>query len=109
MKIDKSLTLLTLLLVSALPFCVFVQSQTEQDAGKIRVAPFVIGRGMGPGNVRTTADVVLCNSDGVTMAKSFPSTGKLQIEYKNGSVSQIDLSDVKKMTVSDLPGHQLGD
>jgi hypothetical protein len=110
MKIKMSFTFLTFLLVSVLAFYVFAQSQTEQDPGKtqgtVRVGSV---SGSGIGIASTTADVVLCKTDGEIIDKSFPSTGTLRIEYKNGSVSQIDLWDVKKMTVTALPGRQLGD
>ena len=104
MKIKVSLAFLSILLVSAFAFCIFAQNQTEQLDRTPRVAPFVIGRGTGMGNVRATADVVLCKTDGVNIAKSFPSNGTLRIEYKNGSWSQIELSDVKKMTLT-VEGH----
>ena len=102
MKTRMMIMSLILLLVSAFAFYVYAQDQSDRDSSKaIRVAPVVVIRGQGIGIA--TADVVLCKTDGSILFGSFPGTGTLRIEYKNGSMSQIDLWDVKKMTVTALP------
>jgi len=102
MKTKVGLALLTLFVFSALAFCIFAQGQKGQldKAPTIGFGPYVVGRGTGPANVGAHTDVVLCNTDGKITAKSFPTAGILRIEYVNGSVSQIELSDVKKMTLA---------
>jgi len=83
MKREVSLAILILLLVSTLAGYVFAQ----------------IGTGTMPRMM--SADVALCNGDAAMIHKSFPSTGTLRIEMKDGTAQQINLSDVKKLTLMD--------
>ena len=105
MKAKMIFTAMTLLLVLTLGFYVFAQSKTKQDlnnAREISDPVVVVGTGVGP--AKTAEVVVLCKSDGSILDQSFPRTGTLRVEYKNGSFSQIDLGDVKKITVTAQPG-----
>jgi hypothetical protein len=101
MKVNRILTA-WILLVSALAFGFSAQNQT----GKVKEGPYVAGKSL-------KAPVVLCtgpwtvpnqSSDLEVRYQPLPSGpwfGKLRIEMKDGSVQEIDLATVKKMTVSD--------
>jgi hypothetical protein len=111
MKTKLSLMIAGIVVISALGFYVFAQTQNSPQGIRTGrgsgigsgTGPYVVGNGVVP----ASADVVLCKPDGVVIDKSFPRTGTLRIEYKNGSMSQIDLTDVKKMTVVPIPSPSL--
>ncbi len=86
MKRKMSLAVLILFLISALGFYVFAQSQATAHG---TLPPLM------------NVDVALCNADAVMLHKSFPSTGTLRAEMKDGTVQQINLSDVKMLTLRD--------
>lgn len=98
MKPRLNLMIAAIVVVLALGFYVFAQTQNPQRGMGVGR-----GTGIGPG-VPASADVILCRPDGAIIDKSFPGTGTLRVEYKNGSISTIDLTDVKKMTVVPKPG-----
>jgi hypothetical protein len=109
-----SLTLLVLLLVSALALYVVAQSQTdgEKDAAKAPLrmghgtavgnwsgaVPYVVGRGVKSQVTLCTGPTMATDGTAKCLYQALPASGKLRIEMQDGTIQVIDLNNVKKMT-----------
>jgi hypothetical protein len=116
MKGKTILTSLIILVIATLSLYVSAQSQTdkEQDSAKpsVYIGPLVVGRGMGigmpPKNPPVLLQAILQEDGTVGEFRVMPSGGstigniinkKLRIEYMNGAFSEVDLKEVKRITI----------
>jgi hypothetical protein len=97
----NKLMLMALIFTTALVLNIAAQSKSTKELFDTHGYPLVSGQGAKTPVTLCTGPVMA--SDGTTkcLYQALPVSGKLRIEMQDGTIREIDLESVKKMTVSD--------
>lgn len=99
----SKMTLMVLIFTTALALYVAAQSRATKEPFDTHGHPLydVSGQGVKTPVTLCTGPVMATDGTAKCLYQALPVSGKLRIEMQDGTIREIDLETVKKMTVSD--------
>jgi hypothetical protein len=97
----NKIMLIVLIFATTLVLNIAAQSNATKEPFDANGYPLVSGQGAKTLVTLCTGPVMATNGTAKCLYQALPASGKLRIEMQDGTIREIDLKTVKKMTVSD--------
>jgi hypothetical protein len=97
----NKIMLMVLIFATALVLNIAAQSKATKELFDTKGYPLVSGQEANTLATLCTGPVLATDGTAKCLYQALPASGKLRIEMQDGTIREIDLKTVKKMTVSD--------